>query len=639
MYEAVIKVLQTLNEILTAGITITAVSLLFYALTFNLRDRVARSFALILICVVIVFVGDTISSTITSITGIEFWLGIQWIGIAFLPAAYLHFSDAILATTGRPSRGWRRILARMTYVISLLFLLTLPFGLLVGPLVVQGQPAPHLQRTWFTWVFTGFYAAAMLISWLNFWQAYERTVTRTSRRRMQYLLTGALAPAIGSYPYLLFGSSLASAYPMMFWFASITSNLVVYGLLVVMAYSVAYFGVPWPDRVVKRRLIKWLMRGPVTASAVLGIVTLTRRAGLAFGFEYTAAVPLVMVGSILIIEHAITLTAPVIERIFLAGGDRANMQMLSRLEERLLTVDDLRQFLESVLAAVMDRVQVSSGFLVVIGENGLEMVVTIGEDLLDKDLSTDFQKLVSQNGFGRELFHWGEYWLVPLFEDRDEEPAKLLGLIGFPRLEGRDIDEDHLEALNLMSQRAALAVADRSRQQQLVSSLQQISPQMERIQRLRAASQYDGSNVLASAEELPEDADLARMVKDALSHYWGGPKLTNSPLLNLRIVQDALEQHEGNPTKALRAILNQAIEKTRPEGERRFTGEWILFNILEMKFLEGKKVREIAMRLAMSEADLYRKQRVAIEAVANSIVEMEQKACEDSENYGEKSLS
>jgi hypothetical protein len=45
-----------------------------------------------------------------------------------------------------------------------------------------------------------------------------------------------------------------------------------------------------------------------------------------------------------------------------------------------------------------------------------------------------------------------------------------------------------------------------------------------------------------------------------------------------------------------------------------------------MKFLEGHKVREIAMRLAMSEADLYRKQRVAIEAVAEAIVEMEVKA-------------
>jgi hypothetical protein len=66
----------------------------------------------------------------------------------------------------------------------------------------------------------------------------------------------------------------------------------------------------------------------------------------------------------------------------------------------------------------------------------------------------------------------------------------------------------------------------------------------------------------------------------------------------------------------------------RPEGERRFTAEWILFNILELKFMEGRKVREVAMRLAMSEADLYRKQRVAINAVAEAIIEMEQQSLE-----------
>jgi hypothetical protein len=91
----------------------------------------------------------------------------------------------------------------------------------------------------------------------------------------------------------------------------------------------------------------------------------------------------------------------------------------------------------------------------------------------------------------------------------------------------------------------------------------------------------------------------------------------------LKIVQAMLNRYDGNTSNALRAILREAIERVRPEGERRFTGEWVLYNILEMKFLEGKKVREIAMRLAMSEADLYRKQRVAIEAVAKAILEME----------------
>ncbi|MCB0037442.1 MAG: hypothetical protein KDE51_25600, partial [Anaerolineales bacterium] len=109
-----------------------------------------------------------------------------------------------------------------------------------------------------------------------------------------------------------------------------------------------------------------------------------------------------------------------------------------------------------------------------------------------------------------------------------------------------------------------------------------------------------------------------------LSHYWGGPKLTDSPLMRLKIVQDALLQNEGNSTNALRDILKQAIEMQRPEGERSMTRtEWLLYNILELKFVQGRKVRDVARRLAMSESDLYRKQRVAIENVARTILDME----------------
>jgi ribosomal protein S7 len=134
--------------------------------------------------------------------------------------------------------------------------------------------------------------------------------------------------------------------------------------------------------------------------------------------------------------------------------------------------------------------------------------------------------------------------------------------------------------------------------------------------------------MMSSAEDLPESVDLSGSVKDALSHFWGGPKLANSPLTHLKIVQDALDEHDGNTVKAMRTILRQAIERVRPEGERRFTAEWILYNILDLKFLEGRKVREVAMRLAVSEADLYRKQRIAVEAVSQAIIEMEKQAVE-----------
>jgi hypothetical protein len=51
-----------------------------------------------------------------------------------------------------------------------------------------------------------------------------------------------------------------------------------------------------------------------------------------------------------------------------------------------------------------------------------------------------------------------------------------------------------------------------------------------------------------------------------------------------------------------------------------------------MRFIQGRKVRDVAMRLAMSESDLYRKQRIAIESVAAIIGEMERAAAEDEES-------
>jgi hypothetical protein len=155
--------IQTLNQILTAGIAITAFSLFLYALSFNLRDRVARSFAIILLCVVIVFTTEALQDKSLSTRGIDLLLRLQWFGIVFLPAAYLHLSDALLVTAGRPSRGRRRFAVRGMYAVSAVFLLLLAYGQLLGPLVPEGVPAPHLERTVWTEIFTLFYVSAMVL--------------------------------------------------------------------------------------------------------------------------------------------------------------------------------------------------------------------------------------------------------------------------------------------------------------------------------------------------------------------------------------------------------------------------------------------------------------------------------------------
>ena len=619
--------LQTINDLLTAGIAITAFSLLLYALSFNLRDRVARSLAIILLCVVVVYVGEALSTVSKTATLLAFWFRFQWLGIIFLPSAYLHFSDAILETTGKPSRGRRRWAVRCSYLISILFVIALLFSQLVGPLVQYDQFTTHLERTRLTIVFTGLYLIAMGVSWWNFWRAYQRTVTSASRRRMRYLIAGALAPAVGTFPYLLFGFQIAAQYPILFWITVITSNLLVSILLVLMAYSVAFFGVAWPDRVVKRRLFKWLLRGPVTASTVLAITTFVNRLGARFEINVSTLLPVLMVFSILVLEHIITLTAPTWEQFIFPVRDRNEMELLQSLEDRLLTSEDMHQFLEAILAAVCDQLQLSQGFIAGLSTRGIDLLVTIGNlKKLDlENLSADLLEQTAQNGRHNDLFSSGDFWLVPLFEDA-ETRNQILGLLGIQHEIGKTLNDEQAAALSILVERASLALKDLHLQQQAFSSLQDLAPQMDMIQYLRAASRYDGSDILSTPYLDLASNKIPKWVKEALSHYWGGPKLTQSPLMDLQVVQQALPDHDENPTNALRAILRSAVEQVRPEGDRKFTAEWILYNILDMKFLEGRKVREVAMRLAMSEADLYRKQRVAIERVARAIIEMETQA-------------
>jgi hypothetical protein len=259
-------------------------------------------------------------------------------------------------------------------------------------------------------------------------------------------------------------------------------------------------------------------------------------------------------------------------------------------------------------------------------DTGLSLLINAGRPFLGKEnLSEALEEIKEETG--RNEFLWNETWILPLRArrtpemDLDQTPP-LLGLLGVSRQPAQVLELDQRQALWLLADRAALALEDRQLQQRVFRSLEEIEPQVEMIQRIRALGRYDSATALA--DDFAPDSDMAEWVREALNHYWGGPKLTESPLMNLRVVHEtAKEEYDGNMPNALRAILKKAVEKVRTEGERRFTTEWILYNILDLKFIEGRKVREVANRLAMSEADLYRKQRVAVESVARAILEME----------------
>ncbi|MGI6739995.1 MAG: histidine kinase N-terminal 7TM domain-containing protein [Brevefilum sp.] len=618
--------IKTISQILSAGVAITAFSLFLFSLAYNLRERVVRAFILILFCVTIVFIGESIAGVSEQPAIIQAMLRLKWVGIVLLPATYLHFADSLLTLTGRPSRGRRKWTVRLVYVFSVFLILLIPTNILVGPYVETSLPAPHLQRTAATTLFAIYYVGVMLVSGSILYRAFQRTVTKTGHRRMVYLLTGATAAAIAIYPYLLFGSGLFKKIPTLFWILVSVGNLGVTAFLVIMAYVVAFFGVTWPDRVVKSRLFKWFLRGPFTASAALAITTIVRRLGLIWEQEYNAFVPISMVGMVILMEYIITLLAPYWERFLFYGRDRKDITVIQSLGDHLLTRSDLSQFLEIVTATICDLLQVKGAFIAMMDGHGLEMLTTAGDDSAFKEIETSDEvlRISIENGVDRyeEMFFWNGHLLIPVIYDDPQNGEMILGLCGFPWEETKEMEEEHVQSLNLLTYRVGVALRDWRLQQQVISAVENLHPQVALIQQLRAASSYNKTSVLMDEAHLPEE-DFVDWVRDALSHYWGGPKLSESPLLGLRIVQKTVESYEGSPTNALRDILKSAIDQIKPQGERRFTAEWILYNILELKFVEGRKVRDVANRLAMSEADLYRKQRVALEAVSREIITME----------------
>jgi hypothetical protein len=629
MSDVFFSVLLVFNQILSAGNSITAFSLLLYALTFNMRERVARTFALVLACLTLVYFGDVLAGLATQNADLELWLRLQWVGISFLPTTVLHLSDAILSSTGRPSRGRRQWLIRLCYLASGgVLVLAGTTSLIVGS-VQQTDRAGYLQPGPLFPLFLLFFAGALAITATNYLRAYRRCLTADSRRRMGYLVAGSVAPILGGFPFLmLFGPALASV-PFLFWGGLAVVNIGVAILLVLMAYAIAYFGVSIPDRVVKARLFQWIMRGPVVASSVLAVMVVVNRTTQLLGVKGSGVASFAMVATLLLLQFVITLIRPPVERWLFYGADREDVARLHLLEERLLTTGDLRQFLESVLNAACDVTGAPGAFIAALGPDGLDLEVAVGNRPslesggdVPSMLRPEQRQEIPPVG---AVFPWEGSWLIPLHARESMEMVGLLGLQAGGAAQA--FPEAQAEELSLLTERASVALTDRLLQREVFSTVDRLVPQVEAIQRMRVAARYAGVEALtAPAAELPPDADLVNMVREALGHYWGGPRLTSSPLLGLRVVREALDEHEGNPVNALRSILKRGVERTRPEGERRFTGEWMLYNILEMKFLEGRKVRDVALRLAMSEADLYRKQRLAIEAVAQAIADMEREA-------------
>jgi hypothetical protein len=450
---------------------------------------------------------------------------------------------------------------------------------------------------------------------------------------MTYLAASFAAPALGVFPYLLVASAPSPSLlsQAAFFTVLFIGNVGIALMILVMAYSVAYFGVLTPDRVVRHSLIHFLLRGPLVATVVIFLIMAVPETTRILGLPRDMVLTTSIVAVIVLAQLAINVVRPAIDRLVFRK-DRKEIEWIQELDRRLLTTTDLQQALENILTALCEVLRVRNGFVAnVAARSGPRLEAQCGSQAAVEVALTGVNVSallnISQNGDNHApiFVPQGDFWYTLL---RTKSRDMILGLLGVEaRTTQPDLTEEEREIAAALIAQAELALEDRYLQQDVFVALKGIIPEIERVQRLRGMVRYAGSPGLETLDfESPVNApDFPQMVRDALAHYWGGPQLSDSPLTKLRVVQEALNEHDGNASRALRAVLSQAIDNLRPDGERRMTtAEWLLYNILELKFIQGMRVRDVAHRLAMSESDVYRKQRVAIKEVAQALAEMEQ---------------
>jgi hypothetical protein len=600
-----------------------------------MRSGVAQAFSVLLVCVLIVYACDILIQLVENAEDALIWLRLQWIGIATVPAAYLHFSDELLRTTRHLSRRrrrgvWTSYAVSATLVVLALFTDLLVYDGTFEPLVSHLAAGPLFP------LFVVYYFATVIYGAYNVIRARRRCLTPASRRRMTYLALAFFAPALGVFPYLI-ASGLASRAPeVLVLLMSMAASILVGLMLIVMAYSVSYYSRPLPDRVVRQDFLHYLLRGPLVGIAVLMVMLVIPRVESILGLPRDTVLIFAVVGVIVLGQLAVNAAKPWIDRL-IYRQDEAEISWIQTLDRRLLTSNDLHHFLENILINLCELLRVDAGVVLVQTDGGLEPAASVGDGFAAGDIASApeaWRALLAPsdrtNGVEASapptFSTDGAYWYAPLLA---QDGGNSLGvLVMKARSPSVELDEGEQAEVEVLLTRAAAAVADRFVQEGVFAILQSILPDLERIQEWRRAVRYAAPlPALAQSdnEAMPEiDTSWQQSVKDALSHYWGGPKLSESPLAGLRVVNQALQAQDGNLTRALRSVLQEAIERQRPQGERKLTAsEWLLYNILDLRFVQGQRVRDIANRLAMSESDLYRKQRAAVAEVARTLAAME----------------
>lgn len=624
-----VPVLRTISEALIAGVAISCFSVFLFLLGYLRKEVLARVFTVILALLAGIFTADAFSLTTDSIAFFSVMQLAQWSGFFLVYAGFFHFSLTILAMTGAKLRRARRLATIGAYLsAAFLVYLLLDGRIFVNPkLFASGGTITGFAdfQPWI-WVWTGLILIGCITILIL---AISRTKTKTSRRRMRYLLISSIIVQLSTTLSVFAGFRFKISALWWYWPLSVFAYLGLLSMIFLLAYAVVTFCVTWSHRVVRLRLIEWVLRGPVTASVTLILVTLVRRTAKVLAINSEGWTSLLTVLSILLLQYLITVLTPLMRRNNYSGYGREDYEMLSELENMMIFRAEMETYLESLCSVICDKLQVLGAFVVAGGVSGQpESIITAG--LISNEQRKAIHAYASERmAVSSELesdtvsYANGFAYLPIEYPIAGNDDPYFLALIGAAVSNGSH-DPSIQEVLLSAAVNCAQVLWQRRYYARTVRTLEGIS-ENELNQRYRTVSLLNPEAGFGRGDP-PLPSDVSLWVRDALTHYWGGPRLSESPLLSWRIVESETGESDGNRINALRKVLRDAIEKTRPDGEPSISLEWTLYNILVLKFIEGRKVKEIVRRLAMSEADFYRKQKVAIEEVAKLLSVAENEA-------------
>lgn len=623
-------ILHQLSRLVSNVTLIVTFSLWAYLTIRSWGGAVTRALTIMLCGVFTAVVADVLIQVAHDVNILEFILRWSWLGIMLVPTSMLHMVLALaIQLQIVKARMW---VVWVSYAVGMLIVLAVVLTNFVVSTPIRYNSVPALTPQPLFSLVAIFSFGLVTAAWILLLQVRAKVLTPSLRRRMNYMVASWYGPLALSFPIL---SLLPTEY-LLPESISLSIGIVAAPIaaifMMVTAYSATFVGSPQPDRIVKHDFLRWWLYGPFIGVSIIlflqvvpvfaSISHLPTEIWAVFGIMMMTVVMPIVVNQI----------RPYLDTLIYAN-DHEDIDYLRTLPRTTFTQTDLRRLLENSLTVMCGAAQSDSAFVAAPDDFGVYAVkMIVGgrrriRQFFDANPLDSLMVQLQAHQSAQPLIV-NDYGIA-VMRDPDSQIVGIVGLYHYERIASPEVKQ----LVGTLTRQVEHALVMVTMQQRLIDTLRTMAPEINTLQQMSSRIEQATPDALQALEDdvamMPE---FTQLVRDALTHYWGGPKLSDSPLLGLKSVKRMRDAQATSPTKALQLVLRQAIDNIRPDSALSTTAnESILYNILEMRFLHGRKIRDTAERLAMSESDLYRKQRIAVDEVARQIAMMEEAVLESNE--------